>query len=231
VVRPLQLLRAWKHLALLVSLVGLIFVQPIGQSGTVGLIISDVLLTIVVFIVFFVVFERRSTRAVALFLAAVMVGVHWVGRVVGPHNDVVTAIEQVAAALFLGFAVTVVLWDIFEPRTFRTDALLGVVCGYLIAGLAWGNLYNLTEVLSPGSFRVQSDVAWEMNNARRQLFDNFSFTTLTCIGDPKVVPVAPTASSLTWLEAVFGQFYMALVVAQLVGLKLSQSAKRTGREP
>ena len=32
-----------------------------------------------------------------------------------------------------------------------------------------------------------------------------------------------------WLEAVFGQFYVAVVVAQLVGLKLAQAVSR--REP
>jgi voltage-gated potassium channel len=229
VVRALQFLRAWKHLTLLVSLVALIFVQPVAQHGTAGLIATDVVLTVVVAVVFFVVFERRSSRAVALLLAAAMVAVHWIGRFLGPHNNnLITAVEQIAAALFLGYAVSVVLWGIFEPRTFHTDALLGVVCGYLLAGLAWGNLYNLVDVLSPGAFRVQSDVAWELNNARRQLFDNFSFVTLTCVGDTKVVPVAQTASSLTWLEAVFGQFYMAIVVAQLVGLKLSQP-RRSGK--
>jgi len=32
--------------------------------------------------------------------------------------------------------------------------------------------------------------------------------------------------SLSWLEVVFGQFYIAVVVAQLVGLRLAESIKR-----
>jgi hypothetical protein len=99
-----------------------------------------------------------------------------------------------------------------------------------LAGLAWGNLYNLTETVSPNAFNVRSDIAWQLESGstRRYMFDNFSFVTLTCCGDNKVVPLAPTASSLTWLESIFGQFYMAVVVAQLVGLKLGQAVARSG---
>lgn len=37
-----------------------------------------------------------------------------------------------------------------------------------------------------------------------------------------IIPIGPPAYSLTWLEEMAGQFYMAVVVAQLVGLKLAQ---------
>jgi len=227
--RVLNSLREWKHLTLLVSLLGLIFAQPVAQTGVVGLIVFDVLVTIITAVIFFVVFERRSTRVAALLLAAPMIGAHWIGRVAGPHSDVVFAIDHAIAALFLGFAVTVVLRGIFQPKKFHADDVLGVVCGYLLAGLAWGNLYNLTDAYSPSAFSVRSDVAWQLSTepSRRDLFDNYSFVTLTCYGDNKVVPIAQTASSLTWLEAIFGQFYMAVVVAQLVGLKLNQAVARS----
>jgi hypothetical protein len=194
-----------------------------------GLIVFDVVITIVTAVIFFVVFERRSTRIAALALAAPMIVIHWIARIVGARATIVFASEHAVATLFLGFAVTVILRGIFQPKKFRADDVLGVVCGYLLAGLGWGNLYNLANAVTPAAFSVRSDIAWQLNDesTKRQLFDNFSFVTLTCCGDNKVVPLAQTASSLTWLEAVFGQFYMAVVVAQLVGLKLSQAIGRS----
>ena len=41
-------------------------------------------------------------------------------------------------------------------------------------------------------------------------------------------PGRPARHSLTWLKMVVGQFYMAVVVAQLVGLKLAQAISRAG---
>ncbi|HWJ08717.1 MAG TPA: ion channel, partial [Nocardioides sp.] len=45
-----------------------------------------------------------------------------------------------------------------------------------------------------------------------------SFTTLTSVGLSDVYPVVAHARSLVMLEQVAGVFYVALVVARLVGL-------------
>jgi hypothetical protein len=49
--------------------------------------------------------------------------------------------------------------------------------------------------------------------------------TLTTLGYGDVTPIGPLALSLSWLEVIFGQFYLAVVVAQLVGLRLAQTIK------
>jgi hypothetical protein len=50
--------------------------------------------------------------------------------------------------------------------------------------------------------------------------------TLTTMGYGDITPAGILGYSLVWLEVVFGQFYMAVVVAQLVGLKLAQAINR-----
>jgi hypothetical protein len=45
------------------------------------------------------------------------------------------------------------------------------------------------------------------------------------MGTNQLSPVSPLASRLVCLEAIFGQFYVALVVAQMVGLKLAQATQ------
>jgi Ion channel len=47
--------------------------------------------------------------------------------------------------------------------------------------------------------------------------------TLTTMGYGDITPSRPPATSLTWIEAVFGQFYIALIVVQLVGLGLAEA--------
>ena len=46
-----------------------------------------------------------------------------------------------------------------------------------------------------------------------------------------MVPVLAPATVLTTLEAVFGQFYIAIVVAQLVGARLSRERQRSSSLP
>lgn len=49
----------------------------------------------------------------------------------------------------------------------------------------------------------------------------FSFVTLTTLGYGDISPVTPFARALVNLEAIFGQFYIAILVAALVGIHIS----------
>ena len=58
-----------------------------------------------------------------------------------------------------------------------------------------------------------------------QLFIYYSFITLTTVGYGDVTPVSATARTCSWLEALTGQFYLAVLVAGLVGTLLSMRAE------
>ena len=49
----------------------------------------------------------------------------------------------------------------------------------------------------------------------------FSFTTLTTLGYGDITPVSATARSLSFMQAVAGQFYVAVLVAGLVSAYIS----------
>ncbi|MCR4415511.1 MAG: potassium channel family protein, partial [Thermoguttaceae bacterium] len=53
----------------------------------------------------------------------------------------------------------------------------------------------------------------------------FSFITLATVGYGDVTPTTSLARTLAWTEAITGQFYLAVLVAGLVGLKVTQAIK------
>jgi hypothetical protein len=230
--RTLTWTKQWKHLILLLLLVVLVFTQPAAQHSRLAGIAYSVVFSLATLVIFLAVFDSRWRRIAALCLASPTLISHWLIRMLSwQEQQVAIAIEHGAAALFLAFAVTVILRDSFKSERIDADHILGAVCGYLLAGIAWGNLYFLVETLAPGSFAVSANVADQLQHdaSKRYLFDYFSFVTLTCYGDSKMTPVASTACTLTFLETIFGQFYMAVLVAQLVGLRLSQAISRGPR--
>ncbi len=87
-------------------------------------------------------------------------------------------------------------------------------------------------MFAPGAFTVSSDIAAQLGDWRlkRSLFAYLSLTTLTSMGYGDITPVSQPAYSLSWMEVMLGQFYMAVVVAQLVGLKLAQAIGQAGPE-
>jgi hypothetical protein len=56
-----------------------------------------------------------------------------------------------------------------------------------------------------------------------QHFTYFSYVTLTTLGYGDITPLSNTARSMAILESMFGQFYLAVMIARLVGLHIAQS--------
>lgn len=56
----------------------------------------------------------------------------------------------------------------------------------------------------------------------------YSFVTLTTLGFGDINPVAPPAQAFSYLEAVAGQIYQAVLIARLVGLHIARSNRRQG---
>jgi hypothetical protein len=130
--------------------------------------------------------------------------------------------------LLSGFATIVILRNIFEQHIVRADDVLGAVCGYLLASEAWSHLFMLVEIFLPESFSISPGFSADLDSwhGRIAVLSYVSLSSLTSIGSGTVVPVRPPATILTTLEAVFGQFYIAVVVAQLVSARLSHASQR-----
>jgi hypothetical protein len=138
------------------------------------------------------------------------------------------ALFHCALIAFLGFSVGVILQNLFSKTVIQVDDVIGAICGYMLGAMVWGNLYALAYLFVPGAFNVNPAITVQLEDwqLKRSLFDYLSFTTLTSLGYGDITPVGQPAFSLTWLEVLFGQFYMAVVVAQLVGMKLAQAISR-----
>jgi voltage-gated potassium channel len=191
-------------------------------------VLATAMIVVISLGVFFVIFEQSWERWLAFSLVAPVVA-SGIAHQTSSHWAPIAAIAYHGFAIvFFGFAVAVILKRIFQQKGIRTDAVIGAICGYLLAAVAWANAYALIYLVQPGSFRVAEVTAWQLGNwhFQRFLFSYFSITTLTSLGYSNITPVNPLVLSLSWLEVVFGQFYIAVVVAQLVGLRLAQAIKQ-----
>ncbi|MFM1903168.1 MAG: hypothetical protein RLZZ440_1068 [Planctomycetota bacterium] len=120
-----------------------------------------------------------------------------------------------------------ILVDVLAAKRIVFDMICGALCVFVLFGMCWANVYTLIERLAPGSFtvdfaRYQVDAGADPF-AAAGVFTYYSFVTLTTVGYGDIVPASATARWLVWLEAVFGQFYMAVFVSRLIGLQASLS--------
>ncbi len=199
-------------------ILGCMAIQPFVHGKMVGLFVYDLILGTLIVAVVLAIFQRRYERIIGLTFGTLAL----FGDCT--RNEI---LFHAAMPLLLGFGFAVILRSIFEQKVIRFDDVLGAVCGYLLVGIAWANLYILTSLLVPDSFQMNTNLVASITDphARRFVFNYFSFVTLTTIGYGDILPTSPLAASLAWIEAMFGQFYMAVLVAQLVGLNMAQAAR------
>jgi voltage-gated potassium channel len=223
-----------KHLLLLAAVLFALVTQPLLAHEIAGARIAyDLLVAAVTVGVLFVVFGERWERRVALVLLLPAFVLTFALYTLSPPLARPAAVAyHVSLALFVAFAVGVIVRDIFRRHAISFDEVIGAFCGYLLLGIVWGNLYVVVEVLAPGSFAVAPAIQWQLDDLhlRRALFNYVSFATMASLGYNDVTAVAPLANILTWFEVMTAQFYLAVVIAQIVGMKLAQVVGAGGPE-
>lgn len=102
--------------------------------------------------------------------------------------------------------------------TIDLNKIIGAICIYLLLGLNWSVFYLFINLANPDSFHGLTTTAIGTQFSE---FMYYSFVTITTVGYGDITPAKPIARTVTYLEAIVGQFYVAVLVAWLVGMYLS----------
>lgn len=215
----------WRFPFVIVAALLLTVAHPLSKGLSAGQATFDILCSLLIMTVMVLVFEEQRHRRMALPPALFTLLAMWTSRVVAePLAHWLHIAANLAAAGFIAFAFYGIVSELILLRLTR-HAVLGAVCGYLLLGILWMLLYLAVETAVPGSFRIsaEDDLRSAGPQSVRDLLGYFSFITLATVGYGDVTPVTPIARTLAWLEAVVGQFYLGVLVAGLVGFKVTQA--------
>ena len=143
--------------------------------------------------------------------------------VLSPQWGWVETGRYVAIPLFLFFVCGMLLRDIvLRSETVTGDLILGAVNVYLMIGIGFAFIYGLIEIFQPGSFTGLEELASTPDRVLYFLY--FSFITMSTLGYGDISPLTPHGMTATYIEAIFGQLYLAILVARLVAIYIGRSA-------
>lgn len=162
---------------------------------------------------------------VAIFL--VVVGIILNILSVALDNDALHIISQLTLFVFLLLATFNTLRKVAVGNDISLNRIVGAVCVYLLLGVMWSIAYSVLEYLQPGSFKGLTELATPAWNPD---WIYFSFVTITTLGYGDITPLTQTAKSLTFSEAIVGQFYIAVLVAGLVSAYISARQNSSKRD-
>jgi hypothetical protein len=158
----------------------------------------------------------RNFFRVGIVLAVVGIALNIVA--VGQSSIVFQGVSLLSLFAFLLVSISYTMKQVVFGTEINANRLVGAICVYLLLGVIWALAYSFVDLVSASSFAgVDGDATAGWNAT----WVYYSFVTLTTLGYGDILPLSATARSLAYLEAIVGQFYIAVLVAGLVSAYIS----------
>lgn len=140
---------------------------------------------------------------------------------VGLLFNLYSQIRLVLLILFFSFIIVSLLRFIGRSASVNMDVILVVIIIYLLIGIVAGNLSNLLYLYYPNAYHFPDSIV----NPGFVDFLYFSFITMATVGYGDITPIRSETQTLSYLIAITGQLYVAIIVALIVGKYLARSTE------
>lgn len=212
---PVRTMAEHPSAVLLVAQLVVVLAYPGLSGSTLGRAAVGVVQMVVVLAAVWAVRRTEVLTWVALLLGVPALALS-VAEAVWPDTDGIVLASAAFHTPFYFFVSYAMIRYLFHDDQVTRDELFATGAAFTVVAWGFAYLYAGAQVLWPASFISYgstggADLPWF-----ELLF--LSFTTLTSVGLSDVYPVLGHARSLVMVEQVAGVFYVALVVARLVGL-------------
>jgi len=236
-------LRARRHTTLLLAIVAMFAVRPfLGDTGAAVILFSLALLlvTLVALLtiqiddlvgereVLLVQRRRRSFVGWALVVPAVAVRL-WMFFAPNPRLVLVGSFFWLLFFIYITWSQLRIL---LKHREVTGETISMSISIYLLLGVIWALLYVVIFTRDPEAFRFATPIPGGGTEAYRfPILLYFSLTTLSTVGFGDITPLTLQARYAAVAEAITGQFYLAILVARLVGMQISRAATPSTSAP
>jgi hypothetical protein len=226
-----------RHTALLVAIIAAFVVRPlIGDTGA-GFLVFGIALVVLLLVALYninvdelvgerdrLLAQNRRRRIVgwtlATFAAVQRIATFFV------HSPMLNLVGSICWLLFILFVTLSELRSVLKQKEVTGETICMAMSVYLLMGFCWAFLYAIMFELHPESFggiaTASSGQATELQHVF-PILGYFSLTTLSTIGFGDITPLTLQARYAAVAEGITGQFYLAILVARLVGMQMTQS--------
>ena len=208
-----------RYLLLLLSLVLMLVIAPLLQRLSFGFILKQVFLMAVFVTGVLANRHRRHVFFTALVIAAIAIPLVWAAAFFDSVPlSLTTYVVEIA---FFGMTAAMILLSVMKDYDASRDAIFGAICVYLLMGLTWAMIYSAIEFVEVKPFEIaHQDIAATVHGVHSLTSYTqmvyFSFVTMSTLGYGDMTPVTPVARTMTWMQSVAGQLYIAVLIARLV---------------
>lgn len=210
-----------RFLWLFITLCLILLLAATTTHGKAGGILLQCAYTAVLFASLWGVRKERNEARVGSAIVIPTLSLGWLAMWM--DSPLLSYLEGAFLIAFTVFVLYTLVRYVARARRVTADTLYAAFSGYLLLGVMFAAVFGLLEALQPGSTGLSPALSADGEPIRASgdaLY--FSFVTLSTLGYGDISPSFGFARSVAPLEAIFGQLYLAALVARLVGLWTSQ---------
>jgi len=161
--------------------------------------------------------DKKIARRVPLVIVALAILFRFISLWVG--HATLSTLSLVALTLIALYAVFGLLLYVLRSSAISIEHLYAALSAYLLVGVFLGVLYWALEDAWPASIVMTSQTSQPFS-----LIEGiyFSFITLATVGYGDIVPGSDVVRGLAIVEAMAGQFYLAVMIARLMSLYMRE---------
>ena len=207
-----------RFLVLLISLVLFFALYPIVENYLVASLVLNLFFMLIILSGVLAISDTRRPLLISLSLALLTVILRWIHYFY--QLDLWSILEHGISIIFWFYIAVRLLKFILGQSIITHELIYAAIAVYFIFGLAWASIYQVLEISNPHSFSLSNAEASTQNFVFQMWY--FSMVTLTTLGYGDISPVTMTARVFVVLEAIMGQFYIAILIANLIGRRIAQ---------
>lgn len=172
--------------------------------------------------------DQKRVSSIAIVLGVAAVALRWATYISDSYT--LLLFSGSIGALFFAFIAVLILAAVLRDHTVTGDTISGALCVYFLVAMVWALLFALMDKVHPGSFQITTGETITVDpkyphSLPVSVFLYFSLITLSTVGYGDIIPLTASARGLAALEGIIGQFYLAVLVARLVGLYTSRGQR------
>ena len=196
---------------LLAATVATFAIEGIATPGVWDQVLVTALLGCTLVLALWAADVKPRVLGVIVITAVLVFAFSVVEAVAGRVDNTAVRLANLLLVWFAPIAVVIgVVRSLKARQKVTVEAVLGVLCLYILVGLFFAQLYGAIDRLH-GSFFAGNVTATPAN------FVYFSFTTLTTIGYGDFTAGGNLGHTLSVTEGLLGQIYLVTIVSLLVG--------------
>jgi len=206
-----------RYLALSLWIIAIIIIYPYFVGGEFGRVVLSLLFSIILIFATLTIVGKKRVSVLAILLLIPSLIMQWLYYIYNSQELLI--LSYTFSLLALTLITLSILLEVVRAKTpIPKHVIWGAIAVYLLLGLTWATLFNLMEMITPGSFMYVLNPDTILNTSD---FFYYSFVTLATLGYGDIVPMTAQARSVAILEAVTGALYLAILISKLVSMSLA----------